>query len=602
MMLSLLSITAFGFFSFTDNETASEYSTNYFRELNEAVIALDKTADDYKFGRVSLDSLRNTLKSTRLSYKKAEFYLAFHYSEYVISHINGAPLLQIEKEISRPFVINPEGLQVLDELIFSDEAEAEKAEIAAQAKRLKNFYSNLYQSLTKQLPGSENDIEAMRMQLVRIFTLGLTGFDTPGSLNAMPEAAASLQGMQVFFNENYKNVPEKQDKEINALFESAVTYLNASASFEEFDRLEMLTRYIDPLYKKLGELKSKANVNLIKYSTGWDPASKSIFSDNFLNPYYFTDLKQHEDNDALRSLGKDLFYDPVLSNDGKTSCASCHQPEKAFTDGVPRSMSNTKGKTVLRNAPTLLNAVYADRYFYDLRAFTLEQQAEHVIFNPDEFNTGYSAILQKLDVNPQYGIKFKKAFGSKGISREKFSKALSSYVLSLRSFDSPFDKFVRGESTQLSQEAKNGFNLFMGKANCATCHFAPTFSGLVPPFYNENESEILGVLETPLSKKLDNDPGRYSNKVLSEQAWIYEKSFKTTTIRNAGLTSPYFHNGAYSTLEEVIDFYNEGGGQGKGYLVQNQTLPPDPLDLTEKEKNDLIAFINALNDISATKR
>jgi len=250
----------------------------------------------------------------------------------------------------------------------------------------------------------------------------------------------------------------------------------------------------------------------------------------------------------------------------------------------------------------LLNAVYADRFFYDLRAFTLEQQAEHVIFNPDEFNTAYSAILKKLAGQEKYKEDFKKVFGKGDISREKFSKALASYVLSLKSFNSPFDKYVRGESEGLAQEVKNGFNLFMGKAGCATCHFAPTFSGLVPPFYNENESEILGVPETTEANRLDGDSGRYNNKILSEQAWIFEKSFKTTTVRNAGLTAPYFHNGAYQTLEEVIDFYNDGGGQGKGLLVQNQTLPPDLLNLSDQEKRDIIAFINSLNDASATKK
>lgn len=452
------------------------------------------------------------------------------------------------------------------------------------------------------MPGAENNIAAMRMQLVRIFTLGLTGFDTPGSLNAIPEAKASFSAMQVFFNENYKNIKPEQKKAINALFNSAVAYLDGNTSFDDFDRLEMLRNYIDPLYKKLGELEDKAATGFLKNSTGWNPESNSIFSEDFLNPYYFTALKQEEDSKELRALGKELFYDPILSSDGAISCASCHQPDKAFTDAVPRSLSNVQGKTVLRNAPTLLNAVYAARFFYDLRAFTLEQQAEHVIFNPDEFNTAYSAILKKLSEKDKYKTEFKKVFGKGDINREKFSKALASYVLSLNSFNSNFDQYARGESRQLSQEVKNGFNLFMGKAGCATCHFAPTFSGLVPPFYNENESEILGVLETPAAKKLDSDEGRYNNRVVSEQAWIFEKSFKTTTVRNAGLTAPYFHNGAYQTLEEVVDFYNEGGGQGKGLSVQNQTLPPDTLNLTEQEKKDLIAFIHSLNDTSATKR
>jgi cytochrome c peroxidase len=251
----------------------------------------------------------------------------------------------------------------------------------------------------------------------------------------------------------------------------------------------------------------------------------------------------------------------------------------------------------------LINAVYADRFFYDLRAFTLEQQAEHVIFNPDEFNTAYSAIIKKLGENDKYAAQFKAIFGKGKITREKFSKALASYVLSLRSFNSSFDKYVRGESDELSQEVKNGFNLFMGKANCATCHFAPTFAGLVPPLFNENESEILGVLADPNAKqpRLDTDEGRWSNTILSEYAWIYEKSFKTNTVRNAGLTAPYFHNGAYSTLEEVIDFYNNGGGGGIGLNVINQTLATDALGLTPKEKQELIAFINALNDVPVSK-
>ncbi len=277
---------------------------------------------------------------------------------------------------------------------------------------------------------------------------------------------------------------------------------------------------------------------------------------------------------------------------------------KDFADGMPKSLSNVKGKSVLRNAPTLINAVYADRFFYDLRAFTLEQQAEHVIFNPDEFNTAYSTILKKLAQSEKYSKQFKGVYGKGEITREKFSKALASYVLSLRSFNSPFDKYIRGESEELSQEAKNGFNLFMGKANCATCHFAPTFAGLVPPLYNENESEILGVLADPKAKspKLDSDQGRLANSILSEYAWIYEKSFKTSTVRNAALTGPYFHNGAYETLEEVIDFYNNGGGGGLGLNVINQTLSADPLNLSDKEKKELIAFINTLNDVPKSKK
>jgi cytochrome c peroxidase len=144
----------------------------------------------------------------------------------------------------------------------------------------------------------------------------------------------------------------------------------------------------------------------------------------------------------------------------------------------------------------------------------------------------------------------------------------------------------------------------MGKANCATCHFAPNFSGLVPPFFNENESEVLGVTAKPVSYKpleLDADKGRINSPVKKENTWIYENSFKTVTVRNIALTKPYFHNGAFSTLEEVLEFYNEGGGEGLGLKMNNQTLAADKLNLTQTEIQQVIAFLNSLTDISKTK-
>jgi cytochrome c peroxidase len=500
-------------------------------------------------------------------------------------------------------VLEPEGLQVLDELIFSENPKDEKNQIFSLCKKLSNSYSQLYNKIKVQNPSNEYSIEAMRLQLVRIFTMGITGFDTPGSVNVLADTKSSFAGMQLFLNENFKNLEKEKLETVNKLFDGVQVYLNNNdTNFENLDRLELLTKYIDPLYKELGKLQINSSSEYLQQTMAWNPKSNSIFSNEFLNPYFYTILKENEDSEELRNLGKTLFNDPVISNDEKISCATCHQPGKAFTDAIPKSLSNVQGKTVLRNSPTLINAVYSDRYFYDLRAFTLEQQVEHVIFNTDEFNTAYNVILKKLNETEQYKKNFKKVFGKSTITRENFSKALASYVLSLKSFNSPFDKFVRGENTAISQEAKNGFNLFMGKANCATCHFAPVFNGLVPPFYNENETEILGVLDAPLSNKLDEDQGRFNNEISSENAWIYEKSFKTTSVRNVELTGPYFHNGAYKTLEEVVDFYNNGGGIGAKQVVQNQTLPEDLLNLTDKEKKELIAFMKSLTDVSVAKK
>lgn len=593
LFTTILSISALCFsFSEKTSYTTPGLITTYSRDLDEALKELDKAADDFKYNRISVDSLRGVFTNTRLIYKKIEFYLAFHYPEFVKEHINGAPLLHIEKEGTRPKVLVPEGFQVLDELIFADNALEEKSEIAGLAKRVQTYYTQLHLELDKNRQAGQYGIKAMRLQLVRLFTMGITGFDTPGSLNGLQEAKVSLEGIKQYLIENYKAASPAT----LALLDDAIATLQQEKSFDDFDRLTFFKTYIDPVYKQLGALDTAPSTEFIEQTTAWNPASTSIFGKDFLNPYFFTGLTKGEDNAKLRALGKDLFFDPLISNDSKVSCATCHQPELAYSDGLPKSVSNVQGKTVLRNAPTLLNAVYADRYFYDLRAFTLEQQAEHVIFNKDEFNTAYPAILKKLETNTGYAKKFKAVFGNKGITRANFSKALASYVLSLQSFDSEFDKYMRGETAGISQDVKNGFNLFTGKAACATCHYSPTFSGLVPPFYNENESEILGVPAAPDTKQHDADGGRLDNQIYSEYAWIYEKSFKTTTVRNAALTAPYFHNGAYKTLEEVIDFYNNGGGTGMGLSVTNQTLPPDALNLTEQEKKDLIAFIKSLNN------
>lgn len=585
-------------FSFQTEHTAGDQDRLYeqFYQCDVSVAALDQVAEDYRFGKTGLTQLQQALAKVRLDYKRIEFFLAFRYSEYIAEHINGAPLLHIERTGTTAVVLEPEGLQVLDEMVFSSEAEAQKPAILMLSKKLHNSFSQLFRSFDPDQAATQKQLTAMRLELVRIYAMGITGFDTPGSLNALPEAAASLEGMRYFFATAYAD--HEQSGKVLRFFDASLSMLQKAESFEKFDRLEFLKQGIDPLYKALGDMETKALPEALFKTTSWNPGSTSLFADDFLDAYFFTQLKKGQDSPALRDLGKQLFFDKNLSNDGRMSCATCHEPEKAFADGVPKSLSSIQGKTVLRNAPSLINAVYADRYFYDLRAFTLEQQAEHVFFSKDEFNTGYDAILRKLNSDKMYAQQFAKVFGKGTITRDRFSKALASYVMSLRSFNSVFDQYVRGEKKELDPEIKNGFNLFMGKANCATCHFAPTFSGLVPPLYRENESEILGVLADPRARpvSVDNDEGRYANRISSEKAWIYEKSFKTTTVRNAELTAPYFHNGAYQTLEEVIDFYNKGGGQGMGLAVANQTLAPDPLDLSEKEQKELIAFIRSLNN------
>ncbi len=260
----------------------------YTLDFKDAAISLDKAAEDFRAGKISLDSLQKVLADTRISYKKIEFYLAFHYADYVKEHINGAPLLHIEKAGTSPVVLTPEGLQMMDELIFSEEASDEKVQISALAKQLNSNYNLLFASLNSKNTGKGN-IAAMRIQLVRIYSLGLTGFDTPGSLNAIPETIASLEGMKNYLEENY---PVEKTKDILQLFKGALRYLEVNNTFETLDRLEILKKYIDPIYSKLGKIEVGAEPEFLRQTTAWNPSSTSIFDNNFLNPYFFTDLKE----------------------------------------------------------------------------------------------------------------------------------------------------------------------------------------------------------------------------------------------------------------------------------------------------------------------
>ena len=575
------------------------------RGLRDFKIELEYLKNDvelYSQEKISLEKLQQTLRSTRNSFKEIEFFVAYHYPEFTKTHLNAAPLFHIEAAGTSAYTLPPEGLQVLDELIFSEEANEKKEEISTITNFLYNSYANFYLStLNNGLSSGNNKTLPLRIELIRIYSLGVTGFDTPGSLNISEEAAHALKGMSQYINDEayFKNF---KTEKANLIIQHAITYLGKNTDFESFDRIEFYKQFVQPLYEELGSW--DGNPDDLKNFSGWNVSNKDFFKADFFDPYFYTILKPSEDSEELKKLGEKIFYDQSFSANETMSCASCHLPENAYTDLKQKSASNVEGKTVLRNSPSLYNAVFAKRFFYDMRAFYLEQQAEHVIYNQDEFNTDYQKIVQKLNGNKEYKKEFKKVFKDGKISKQNFSKALSSFVASLYSFESDFDRFMRNEK-EISEDAKKGFNLFMGKANCATCHFAPHFSGLVPPFFNENESEVLGVTKKPITNlpiELDGDRGRINSNVKKENSWIYENSFKTMTVRNIALTKPYFHNGAFNTLEEVIDFYNEGGGEGLGLPMKNQTLPADKLDLTEIEKKQLIAFLNTLTDISKAKK
>ncbi len=322
---------------------------------------------------------------------------------------------------------------------------------------------------------------------------------------------------------------------------------------------------------------------------GLKTTAQTLFDKDVFDEEAFSGFPDYKTTAEKAALGKLLFNDPVLSGDNSRSCASCHYEDKAFTDGLEKAVSFDGKSFVKRNTPTLSNIAFQRVFFSDSRVNYLEDQAVAVITNADEMHGSLEAAAEKLKKNEKYVQQFEKAFPQKAITAFEIKNALASYIRTLSKFDSKFDRYMRDEIAFTADE-KAGFNLFAGKAKCATCHFIPLTNGTVPPNFMKSESEVLGVPDK--DGKLDSDLDKYN----LTQAIIHKHSFKTPTIRNSTLTAPYMHNGVFKTLEEVVDFYNEGGGKGLGFALENQTLPEDKLNLTDLEKKQLVDFMKTLTD------
>lgn len=551
----------------------------------------------------SKDQIRSDFSALRQSFKRVEFMLDYLQAQDVKDHINGAPLLKTERNAPRLVVLKPKGLQRMEELVYEDELNRPALQ---KLSRDLNYQLSMMLRFAQKISFNDRQVfEALRLGLVRVMSLGITGFDTPASDQALQESAEAWKSMETYAAAylSLEGAGHLADT-IQVAYKRGLAMLQ-SADFESFDRALFIRSVLEPLYSDLlqlhRELHYETAEEVFQGELPWNYNSPSIFSDDFFNLAYYTGLDfQSQAFLAKKDLGRLLFFDPALSGDLNRSCASCHQPEKAYSDGFPKSPAKGGG-FVSRNAPGLFNTLYSEKFFYDLRADRMETQMEHVIFSEQEFDTDYRTIFRRLEASTEYRDLFKAAFPQHrgDINRYTLSQAIVAFLSDLKSFDSKVDRYFRGEEQSLSVEEKKGLNLFMGKAACATCHFAPSFSGLVPPWFEENESEVLGVLVAAQVGQLDQDPGRIAGGVVSDEAYFYDKSFKTPSLRNVAFTAPYFHNGAYQTLGEVLEFYNHGGALGIGLDLPNQTLPGDSLHLSKEEIGSLEAFLKALSDTNS---
>lgn len=541
------------------------------------------------------DSIQQAFKAARLAYKKTEF-LAEYYNPLTAKSINGAPISSMD-ENDQHKTDAPEGFQVIESYIFPNYNGVQKKELLQETGILKSNFIRLKAVAEHQELANPQIFDALRSEVFRIITLGITGFDAAIAQNSMAEAAAALTSVKevlIIYKSDFENNKRSEFYNIIQLLNKSISHLSASKDFNKFDRMQFITEYANPLSSSILNLSQLLGNPEFKELRALKATAATLFDENAFEPNYYTAGYEAHMNKEKAALGKLLFYDVILSGAKNRSCGSCHKPELAFTDGLAKNTALNGKSLVKRNTPTILNVGLQSALFYDNRVNYLEDQATDVISNADEMHGSLPLAVKRLKENQEYNLKFKEAFpkSSEPVTDYNIRNTLGSYIRTLTSLNSPFDKYVRGDKNQLTKQELNGFNLYMGKAKCATCHFAPLFNGTVPPDFKITETEVIGVPLKAGSKEIDTDPGKYNLRKLP----LYRNAFKTPTVRNIALTAPYMHNGIYKTLEEVIDFYDEGGGVGLGMDIPNQTLPFDKLNLTKAEKKDIVAFLKKLTD------
>lgn len=571
-------------FSCADTKPTIELANDLFKidivSLKKEVAELEHLVQT----KAAPNQIQQQFLKSHEAYKKVEIFSEYYFPT-VSKAING-PALD-EYEIDEGITVAPEGFQVIEEFIFPKYNPKDQSELLNQLGILKANLNRLdLVSQTNTLTDS-HILDAIRLEVFRIVTMGITGFDSPIAQNSIPETMASLESI-----ESYCKIYSSESNVMQtalATIEKGKKQLQQHQDFNSFDRAYFIKEIANPLSKSIYQAQTKLQIPFLTEMRGLRANAQTLFEKDAFDAEAFSGFPDYKTTPEKIKLGKELFNDPILSGTNTRSCASCHHSDKAFTDGQEKAITIDGKSLVKRNTPTLSNIAFQRAFFSDSRVSYLEDQAVAVITNENEMHGSLEKSAIALKKNKEYVAKFKTAFPNKEIDAFAIKNVLASYIRSLSAYDAKFDGYMRNE-VQFTKDEKAGFNLFAGKAKCATCHFIPLTNGTVPPNYTKSESEVLGVPDK--QNKLDGDLGKFE----LTKAEIHKNSFKTPTIRNIALTAPYMHNGVFKTLEEVIDFYNKGGGKGLGFALENQTLPEDQLNLTEQEKKQLIAFMKTLTD------
>lgn len=599
LLIISLPVSAFLLKNNTEATCAEKVKSEYLlfcREYANAVKQLQHSASI-----ADRQGMQQHFLSVRNAYKKAEPIIEYFFPFYAVK-LNGPPIIFFEESEADMPENTPEGMQVIEGLLFPAVTITDTALLSFEISELVRRANELETLTTASFAFTDATVfEALMEAVYRVGALGITGFDSQTAQNGITECNAVLEGIQKYIaccKEKFTVMPAGSYEQLQNNLRDARIYLAASKNFNSFNRMEFLVKYLNPVTTQIAQCKKANSLEDSKAGLYYSSIKKNntLFEPEIFNPQKFID--DYTTTAEKIILGRMLFFEKQLSADNSRSCASCHQPEKAFTDGLPTSLALNGHTSLPRNAPTIWNAALQRNLFTDSRSRNLEEQVMQVLNSAAEMHGSAQQAATKIIATKEYKPVYAKAYpeATAADAAQNICNAIACYERTLIALNSRFDKHMNG-SAQLTANEINGFNIFMGKAKCGTCHFMPLFGGAKPPRYYYTESEVIGVPANKSKKNavLDKDSGRYNHTGYK----IHLFSFKTPSVRNAAVTAPYMHNGVYNTLEEVVDFYNNGGGKGLGIAPVNQSLPFEKLRLTTKEKKDLVSFIKSLTDTAA---
>jgi cytochrome c peroxidase len=595
-------------FSFTERKSTNAYFTGYqsqlhqFKQSQVKLLQVIEQSDLQKPAAIS--AIKTQLQNTRKHLKGLDLW--FRYLEPTVYKMLNGPLpveweTEVFEKFEKPYKRNGAGLTLA--ALYLEEETVNKDSLAQLIRSgLTAMDTYAADSITGQLNSYHHFYLCNRLFLLNLAAIYTTGFECPDTSMIIPELRSMMETVAAtyqIFNTSFPATP-LPDAYINR-FNNAIEFVRKQpADYSAFDHFSFLKDYINPLFLLNQQLINQYHVvskSLIDYSL--NKKEITIFNKSLYNGQNSKGIfLRVTDPDALAGidhLGRLLFYDPILSGNNLRSCASCHKPTEFFTDTLSATALQFNRRDLLRrNTPTLVNAPFNHLIMLDGKHISLQNQTKDVITNPKEMACTEQEVMEKVLSCNEYKNGFKALLKytptEKEISFDHLISAITSYYARFSNYYSPFDEAMNNNKP-LNAAAIKGFNLFMSKAQCATCHFVPQFNGVKPPYIG-SEFEVLGVPKDTAFEHLSNDKGRFEINPATETL----HAFRTGTIRNAARTAPYMHNGIFSSLSEVIDFYNNGGGAGRKLAVENQTLPADPLQLTDEEKHNLLQFIQSLNE------